>query len=135
MPGRITGNGTDEDPIRTDCSQCRPRAGGTIPLKDGKCIACGREYPQKESDTVAYSAWICELIGVCKRWEAASLKRLTEVRAECKDDVLAERERCAKIVYAVLDEALADMKQPGLDIYYTFVDIANVIAARIREGT
>jgi len=88
MPGRITGNGTVEDPIRTEgLDDLQPRFMVVSPkMKEGL-------------------------------------------------EVLAERERCAKIVYAVLDEALADMKQPGLDIYYTFVDIANVIAARIREGT
>lgn len=72
-----------------------------------------------------YSAWICEIIGVCKRWETSYVNRLHEIRAECEEAVLAEKERCAKICEGMKHRTFNDSVHN---------ETCDANAAKIREG-
>lgn len=106
----LTGDGTDEDPIRTvapvnDCLQCRSRPGGVIRVKDGKCIECGREYPLKtvtndpdKQDRIDADCFIDTYFFKCDvKMGDALVNLLRRRRLDREGSVLAERDRCAKI--------------------------------------
>lgn len=108
----LTGNGTDEDPLRKECQECAPRPNGIVRVdQDGNCTQCGK-YFAKFPPTFT------------------ELQRMDEASKEWnkRGNVLIanERERCLKIVAERKREAEWNV-EPDADY------ACDEIAAKIRE--